>query len=588
MKINIIMKDCVVKDNYKTHAGFALKNTNFSDHLCTILNNKKHDLREKRLEFGISSFVEISQNIAFLYSFCIFISILCFIYTKKFDFIISLIHIIPAFCIIVIIGVLVGKYRIYLYYFIYGLCIFTGLIYIAHIILYGSEFNTESAIAFLSTNSDESIEFIDSFLSIELLSIYVLYIIMSYMFLRKIVKKSNNYSLNYKTKIYSILILSLIYMPFASLRYFRTPFDPYFPTTIIKKIIAAKKEIQLASMLQAGYNNFAEATYPGAQTIILVIGESAGRRNMHLYGYPRNTTPDMERIDGLHIFTDVISSAPTTQKSISRMLTLADLNNNPYTTTVFDMFKAAGFKTFWISAQFSSHTPGSGIIPILAQRADSLWSSKQSLPSNQQYDEYILPQFLNTIDDPAQRKLVVINILGSHSAYTYRIPEHRKDFRFTDDPPSTTFFKNFHGQEKVAGIINDYDASIRYTDFVVSDIFASLDKRNPGAWAAIYLSDHGEEVFDTENRFGHAGSSTSRNVYEIPFVLKISNDYAEWMRDSGILALDTTRPYQTDNLIHTLLNLAAIRTDRYDPTKSVVNPEFRVLPRWIKESPYTR
>jgi heptose-I-phosphate ethanolaminephosphotransferase len=377
-------------------------------------------------------------------------------------------------------------------------------------------------------------------------------------------------------------------MPFASLRYFRTPFDPYFPTTIIKKIIDAKKEIQLASMLQAGYNNPAEATYPGAQTIVLVIGESAGRRNMHLYGYPRNTTPDMERIDGLNIFTDVISSAPTTQKSISMMLTLADLNGTPYTTTVFDMFKAAGFKTFWISAQFSSHSPASGIIPILALRADALWSSKHSLPQDQQYDEYILPQLLDTINDPAQRKLMVINLLGSHSAYTNRIPEHRNDFRFTDEPPSTTVFKNFQGQENVAGIINEYDASIRYTDFVVSNFFELLDKRSPGAWAAIYLSDHGEEVFDTENRFGHAGSSTSRNVYEIPFVLKISDDYADWMRDSGILALDTARPYQTDNLVHTLLNLAAIRTAVYDPTKSVVNPEFRVLPRWIKGSPYTR
>lgn len=553
-----------------------------------ILNQKNQNFPESRVACEFSSLFEVSQNIVFLYSFSIFISSICFIYTKKIDFLISLVHIVPSFCIIIIVGVLAGRYRIYLYCFIYILCIFTGFIYIAHVVLYGSEFNTESAVAFLSTNSDESIEFIDSFLSFELLSIYVLYIIISYIFLRKTIKISNNYRSNYKTKIYLILILSMIYLPFASLRYFRTPFDPYFPTTIIKKIIAAKKEIQLANVLQAGYINPVEATYPDAQTIVLVIGESAGRRNMHLYGYPRNTTPDMERIDGLNIFTDVISSAPTTQKSISRMLTLADLNGNPYTTTVFDMFKAAGFKTFWISAQFSSHTPGSGIIPILAQRADSQWSSKHSLPSNQQYDEYILPQLIKTIDDPAQRKLVVINILGSHSAYTNRIPEHRNDFRFTGEPPSTTLFTNFHGQEKVAGIINDYDASIRYADFVVSDIFASLDKRNSGAWAAIYLSDHGEEVFDTENRFGHAGSSTSKNVYEIPFVLKISPEYAEWMRDSGILALDTTRPYQTDNLIHTLLNLAAIRTDMYDPTKSVVNPEFRVLPRWIKELPYTR
>jgi heptose-I-phosphate ethanolaminephosphotransferase len=252
------------------------------------------------------------------------------------------------------------------------------------------------------------------------------------------------------------------------------------------------------------------------------------------------------------------------------------------------MFKAAGFKTFWISAQFSPYSPGSGIIPVLTQRADVLWSSKDSLPPEKQYDEYILPQFVATMDDPAKRKLIVINIMGSHSAYKYRIPEHRNNFKFTDEPPSTTLFTNFQGREDIAAIINQYDASIRYTDFVVSGIFAILDGCNRGAWAAIYLSDHGEEVFDTENRFGHAGSSTSRNVYEIPFVLKISDHYAHWMRDSGLLALDTSRPYQTDNLIHTLLNLAAIRTTLYDPTKSVVNPEFRVLPRWIKDSPYTR
>lgn len=210
------------------------------------------------------------------------------------------------------------------------------------------------------------------------------------------------------------------------------------------------------------------------------------------------------------------------------------------------------------------------------------------MPPEKQYDEYILPQFVATMDDPAKRKLIVINILGSHSAYRYRIPEHRNNFKITDEPPSTTLFTNFQGREDAAAIINEYDASIRYTDFVVSSIFASLEERSRGAWAAIYLSDHGEEVFDIENRFGHAGSSTSKNVYEIPFVLKISNDYARFLRDSGILALDTARPYQTDNLIHTLLNLAAITTTLYEPTKSVVNPEFRVLPRWIKGAPYLR
>lgn len=379
-----------------------------------------------------------------------------------------------------------------------------------------------------------------------------------------------------------------MYVSVSALRHFRTPFDPYFPTTVIKKIIAAEKEIQLAGILQPGYAHPVEVAYTGSQTILLVIGESAGRRNMHLYGYPRQTTPDMERLDGLHVFGDVISSAPTTQKSIGRMLTLADLKGAPYTTTVFDMFKAAGFKTFWLSAQFSGHSPGFGVVAILAGRADFLWSSRSSLPPERQHDEFILPQLGDCIDDPAPRKLIVVNILGSHSEYRNRIPAHRDGFRFTDQPPATSLFRDFQGHENVATIINDYDASIRYTDFVVSRFFESLGERSRGAWAAVYLSDHGEEVFDTENRFGHAGSSTSRNVYEIPFVLRISNDYERWMRDAGILALDTARPYQTDDLIHTLLNLATISTALYDPTKSLVHPDFQERPRWIKGQRYTR
>ena len=468
------------------------------------------------------------------------------------------------------------------------MCIFFGIIHITHTIIYGTEFNAESAIALIITNSDESIEFIKSFLNYKLFTIIFLYVFTQYLFTKIIITKSYIYKLNRREKIFSLLIILSLYIPFSALRNFKTPLDPCFPTMIIKKIIVANKEIRLASIFQAGYTHPAKSTYPGPQTIVLIIGESAGKKNMHLYGYPRQTTPDMEGIHDLHVFTDVISSAPTTHKSIGMMLTLADLSNTPYTTSIFDMFKAANFKTFWLSAQFSKQTPGSGIVPILAQRADSLWSLKQNLSPAYHYDEYIIPRVLEVIDDPAQKKMIVINLLGSHTSYKERIPAHRSNFKFTEPPPGTATFKNFFGHDNVAQIINDYDASIRYTDFVVSRIFESLEERSSGAWAAIYLSDHGEEVFDTENRFGHAGSSTSRNVYEIPFVLKISNDYMQWMRDTEIFTLDTNRPYQTDNLIHTLLNLAAIKTALYDPKKSVVNPDFQILPRWIKGLPYTK
>ncbi len=532
-------------------------------------------------------YFQIIYIFIYLYTFSIYIQIIDFLYIKNYDNIAITIHIIPAFCIITATAVLSGLLKKYIYYTIYKFCIIFGIIHIVHTVIYGSEFNTESAIAAIITNSDESIQFIKSFLNYKLLATLSIYISTQYFFTKILIIKSNNYKPNTQEKIISLLIILIIYIPFSALRKFRTPFDPWFPTKIIKKFIAASKEIRLANTLQAGYSHPTESLHPNSQTIVLIIGESAGRRNMHLYGYPRQTTPDMERINNLHVFTDVISSAPTTHKSIGMMLTLAYLNNASYTTTVFNILKAANFKTFWISAQFSKHSPGSGIVPILAQRADSLWSLKQNLPPAYHYDEYIMPQLYKSIGDPAQKKLIVINLLGSHTSYKERIPEHRNDFRFTDDPPATTTFRNFLGHDNVAQIINDYDASIRYTDFVVSKIFESLEEQVRGAWAAIYLSDHGEEVFATEKRFGHAGSSTSRNVYEIPFVLKVSNDYERWMHDAGIFTLDTARPYQTDNLIHTMLNLAAIETSLYDPKKSIVHPDFQISPRWIKGAPYT-
>ena len=561
-----------LKTYYKSYSYYILILKNIL--INTSINKKK-------------LYLQIIYTFVYLYSFSIFTHIINLSYIKNYDDAFFITHIIPAFCIITSIAILSGSYKKYIYFIVYLICIFFGIIHTGHAILYGSEINAESAIAVIATNNDESIEFIRSFSRYDLLIILSLYICIQFYFTKKIIVKSNEYNMNCREKFISLLIILSIYVPFSALRNFRTPFDPWFPTKVIKKFIVANKEIRLASILQSGYNHPAKSIYPNSQTIVLIIGESAGRKNMHLYGYPRQTTPDMEDIHDLHVFTDVISSAPTTHKSIGMMLTLADLNNASYTTTMFDMFRAANFKTFWISAQFSKQSPGSGIVPILAQRADSLWSLKQNLSPDYHYDEYIMPQIYEFIDDPAPKKLIVINLHGSHTSYKERIPEHRNDFRFTDAPPSTAMFRNFLGQDNVAQIINDYDASIRYADFVVSKIFESLEEQVRGAWAAIYLSDHGEEVFDTENRFGHAGSSTSRNVYEIPFVLKVSNDYARWMHDAEIFALDTARPYQTDNLIHTMLNLAAIETSLYDPKKSIVNPDFQILPRWIKGSPYT-
>jgi|GEM_PF-3675164 len=214
-------------------------------------NSYENKITEIKLNIKICNvFYQIFYTFAYLYSFTIYIYIINLIYIKNKIELTLTVHLIPAFCIITILLILFGSHRKYIFYAVYFICILFGTIHTGHVILYGNEFNTESATAFLATNLDESIEYIKSFLNYEVISILSIYIFIYYIITRKLIIKSDNYILNRKDKIISMIIISLLYIPFSALRDFRTPFDPYFPTKIIKKFLTAEKELRIANTLK--------------------------------------------------------------------------------------------------------------------------------------------------------------------------------------------------------------------------------------------------------------------------------------------------------------------------------------------------
>lgn len=494
----------------------------------------------------------------------------------------AFLHVIPATCILTVPSLLIGKYKKIWYAVLYLVFAVTGVIYASHIMLYGAVLNPESSAALLSTNSGEAMEYVQSFANAKTLLVLLVFLVTPYFFFRKIA--GSPFSTKHDFVVFCVL--AILYVPIAAARSFCQPLRPLFSASVVKNIQTARNELRVASSLKVGYNEPTTAMYPEEQTIVVVIGESANRNHMHTYGYARPTSQYSELLDHVHVFSDVISPAPTTQKSLGMMLTLADLAGTPYTTTIFDIFKKAGFRTWWLSAQFTSGSAGSGIVPILAQRADEQWCSTLYLPDYEQYDEYMLPKFEAVLQEPAKRKLIIVHLMGSHTTYSERIPPNRRQDLFTGTPPSISSSRvaKFNRNE---GIVNSYDDSILYTDFVVSRIMEIVDGFH-GAVSVLYVSDHGEQVFDSEPRFGHAGSSRSPYVYEIPFVLRMSERYEDYLVHSGRIHIDTARQYQTDSLIHTLLNLAAIETPAYDATKSVLSKEFQERPRWIQGSRYER
>ena len=90
----------------------------------------------------------------------------------------------------------------------------------------------------------------------------------------------------------------------------------------------------------------------------------------------------------------------------------------------------------------------------------------------------------------------------------------------------------------------------------------------------IYISDHGEEVYDNLNFFGHY-DGLSRNMIEIPMLIWVSDEFSRTYPElEARIASSVNRPYMTDDMIHTVLDLMGIETDEYDPAKSIINPKF--------------
>lgn len=110
-------------------------------------------------------------------------------------------------------------------------------------------------------------------------------------------------------------------------------------------------------------------------------------------------------------------------------------------------------------------------------------------------------------------------------------------------------------------------------NYIVDEIIRRFEDKNA---IVIYISDHGEEVYDEADFFGHAWSVT-RNMAEIPFIIWTSDKFShEYPELESRIASSIHRPYMTDDMIHTLLDIMSIETPEYDPARSVINPSFDI------------
>jgi heptose-I-phosphate ethanolaminephosphotransferase len=317
------------------------------------------------------------------------------------------------------------------------------------------------------------------------------------------------------------------------------------------------------------------------QIYVVVIGESSRRSQWSLYGYPRPTTPALDQMrDQLVVFDQVSSNATITMYSIALALTRADPTSWDLASrekSVITLLREGGYELSWLSNQekfgFSENA-----VTAIAREADSVSFANDYVNDlsntgpRDPYDTNLLERLdrqLEQLRVSKRQAVIFLHMMGSHEAYSERYP------------PSFDFF---HSQTPRPGlnakqtqIIDSYDNSVRFTDYVLSSVIRRVSSLNSSA-AVLYFSDHGERLFEKDQPLlsGHGFPQQSRAEIEVPLVLWLSRAYRQEHPEAvAQLEANVHQPASLDNLFETVVDLAGLTYAGREPSQSFFSANFQ-------------
>ncbi|MCC8188927.1 MAG: lipid A phosphoethanolamine transferase [Bacteroides sp.] len=305
---------------------------------------------------------------------------------------------------------------------------------------------------------------------------------------------------------------------------------------------------------------------------VLVIGEASRASSWSLFGYDRDTTPQMSAMQGLVPFRDVLTQSNTTHKSVPIILSpcAAENYDSIYKCkSIVTLFREAGFRTAFISNQPANKS----LTEFFASEADQTVdiTLKNGYYENR-YDGEMIPELRRILFSSSDPLFVVMHMYGSHVNHSKRYPKEVARF-LPDEAPSVSL----KHKDK---IVHAYDNSIYYTDHVLAGIISLLEESGART-ALLYCSDHGEDLLDDRRgRFLHASPTTTYYQLHTAAFAWFSPEYIDMYPEKFAAATDNMWAAATTAAVfHTVGDLADIHCDYLRKNQSLVNSRWEDLPR---------
>lgn len=296
---------------------------------------------------------------------------------------------------------------------------------------------------------------------------------------------------------------------------------------------------------------------------VMVLGETARAQNFALNGYDKPTNPYTRR-QGVIYFSNVISCGTATAVSVPCMF--SRFNHDDYDKRIanaqqnaLDIIHLAGTDVTWIS---NNNGSCKGVCNRLKTMHINTDKANPLCDGEFCFDEALLGPLEEKLQSlTSDNTLIVLHMIGSHGPTYFR--RYPKDKRvFTPDCQRSDIQNCSHEQ-----LVNTYDNTIAYTDYVLSQIITRLDSASEAQGietSMIYMSDHGESLGESGIYLhGLPYAFAPNEQTHVPLMFWANAGQTEF--DLNCLSHTSKAPVSHDNFFDVLLNVTQVQSSVYQP-----------------------
>ena len=295
---------------------------------------------------------------------------------------------------------------------------------------------------------------------------------------------------------------------------------------------------------------------------VLVLGETARAQNFSWNGYGRKTNA-YTKAQGFFTMGSVSSCGTATAVSVPCMFSFLDQRHfSRYAaenqSNLLDVIQKSGVDVLWID-----NNGGCKNVCNRVQHQEISTDRDHLLCDGDYcYDEILLTHLQARLDRPVTRDtLIVLHMIGSHGpSYYRRYPE--KFRKFTPDCAR----EDIQNCSQDA-IVNTYDNTIVYSDYVLAQAARLLQDKLPGApTGLLYISDHGESLGENGLYLhGMPMRFAPSEQHTVPELMWFSAEFKTQFTvdDSCLARLSRRAGHSQDELSHTVLGLLHVSLASY-------------------------